>query len=78
MIFQWWLLRLPVVLILPTFFLDIEFFLLFISFLFIHINSGFKSIVSDYLHNKKLLLFIIILIRVSNFEFLRYLLEFLF
>nr|WDA66151.1 succinate:cytochrome c oxidoreductase subunit 4 [Lithothamnion corallioides] len=75
--YQWWILRLPVILILPAFFIDIEIFFLLISFVFLHLTIGLKSIVNDYLHNKKSKLFLIILIRLCNFEFLRYILEYL-
>nr|AYR06583.1 succinate:cytochrome c oxidoreductase subunit 4 [Lithothamnion sp.] len=74
---QWWLSRLPVLLSLPAFFIDIEIFFFLISFIFLHLTIGLKGIINDYLHNKKSKLFLIILIRLCNFEFLRYVLEFL-
>lgn len=77
MFFYWWISRLSILLSLPAFFIDIEVFFLLISFIFFHLTIGLKNVINDYLHNKKLKLFLITLIRLYNFEFLRYTLEFL-
>jgi len=56
---------------------DIEILFLFSSFLFIHLVLGLKTILNDYLHNKTSKEFLMLLVRLANFEFLRYILEFL-
>lgn len=73
----WWLVRGPVLLLFPSFFYDIEVLFLLISFLVNHLSIGLKTIFSDYLHNKLSKTFLIILIRLASFEFLRYILELL-
>lgn len=75
--YEWWLLRLPGVLIAPALLIDLEIFILLSSFLFLHLTLGLKTIVNDYLHNKKTKIIILKLIWLSNFQFLRYVLELL-
>lgn len=75
--YLWWIVRVPVLLILPFFFYDIEILFLLISFLFVHLLLGLKTVLSDYLHNKSSKILLVLLARLSSFEFLRYILEFL-
>jgi len=75
MIYQWWLIRIPVILIIPCFFYDTEVLLLVCSFLILHFTIGLKTIVSDYLQNLTIKVYLSVLIRLSSFEFLRYTLE---
>ena len=76
MIYQWWLLRTPVLLFLPSFLYDIEIMFLISPFLILHFTFGLKTIASDYLQNQTLKIFLLTLIRLLNLEFLRYTLEF--
>ena len=76
-IYQWWLVRIPVLLILPSIFYDIEIFFLLNAFLVVHLTTGLKAVLNDYLHYKNSKIALIILIRISSFEFLRYILEFI-
>lgn len=75
--YLWWVVRVPVLLILPFLLYDIEILFLLSSFLFVHLLLGLKTILNDYLHNKTSKLFLVLLVRLANFEFLRYILEFL-
>nr|UVF63024.1 succinate:cytochrome c oxidoreductase subunit 4 [Synarthrophyton patena] len=76
--YKWWFLRFPIILLFSLVFLDNEIVFLLTSFLFLHLTLGLKIILNDYLHNKKILIIFLILIRLCNFECLRYILEFLF
>ncbi len=76
-IFYWWVIRISVLLLLPSLFYDIEVIFLVTSFLFIHLTLGLKGILSDYLHDKTSKILIIVLVRLTSFEFLRYILELL-
>lgn len=75
MIYQWWLIRIPVLMLLPSFFYDLEVIFLINSFLILHLTYGLKTIINDYLQDQTLKLLLIILVRLSSFEFLRYILE---
>ena len=75
--YQWWLIRIPVLLVLPFILYDIEIFFFFNAFLIIHLTIGLNAILNDYLHNKNSKVLLIILTRLSSFEFLRYILEFI-
>lgn len=77
MYYHWWLLRIPVILFLPSMFYDLEIIFLIFTFILLHLNLGLKSILNDYLHSKKTKVFLLSLIRVCNFEFTRCILEFL-
>ena len=74
-ILQWWLTRFPVLLIIPSFVYDIEILFLVSSFLILHLTFGLKTVINDYLQNKTLQVFLLILIRLLSFEFLRYTFE---
>lgn len=69
--------RIPVLLFLPSFFYGIEIIFLIVSFLFIHLTLGLKAVLNDYLHDRNSKTLIIVLIRLTSFEFLRYILELL-
>ncbi len=75
MLYQWWLIRIPVILTLPSFFYDIEIFFLISSFLILHLIIGLKTIINDYLQSLTLKIFLSVLVRLSSFEFFRYMLE---
>ena len=75
MTYQWWLIRVPVLLLIPSFFYDIEVVFLISSFLVLHLTFGLKTIVNDYLHNKTLKIFLSVLVRLTSLELLRYILE---
>nr|QJF58176.1 succinate:cytochrome c oxidoreductase subunit 4 [Corallina officinalis]QJF58199.1 succinate:cytochrome c oxidoreductase subunit 4 [Corallina officinalis] len=77
MYYHWWLLRIPVILFLPSVLYDLEIIFLIFAFIFLHLNLGLKSILNDYLHNKKTKVFLLLLIRICSFEFIRCVLEFL-
>nr|WDA66137.1 succinate:cytochrome c oxidoreductase subunit 4 [Phymatolithon calcareum] len=76
-LYQWWLLRLSVILILPSFFIDLEGLFLLSSFIFLHLTLGLKAIINDYLHDRKSKMLLLTFIKLCSFEFLRYVLEFL-
>lgn len=75
--YVWWVIRIPALLALSFFAYDVEILFLLLSFLFIHFLSGLKTILNDYIHNKTSKIFLFLLVRLTNFEFLRYVLEFL-
>lgn len=75
MIYQWWLVRIPVLLLIPFIFYDMEILFLLSSFLILHLTHGLKTIVNDYLQNYTLKVLLLLLVRLSSFEFLRYMLE---
>lgn len=76
-LYSWWLIRVPVLLVIPFFFYDLEVLFLLSAFLVVHFSLGLSGILNDYLHNKTLKVFLITLIRLLNFEFLRYTLEYM-
>ena len=74
---SWLFLRLAALFTLGGFLIDVEIFALVTGFLFCHIHLGLKTIISDYIHTKKIKLVLTILIRVSAIELTRYVLELL-
>lgn len=77
MIYNWWIVRIPALLLLPGVIFDLEVLILLNSFLILHLTLGIKTILNDYFDNKTLQIFLLILIRLTSLEFLRYVLEFL-
>ena len=75
--FQWLVLRLVILFVVISFFVDIEILLLISGFLIIHINIGLRTIVYDYIHIKKVKFISSNLIRISLIEIIRYILELL-
>ena len=75
--YNWWLVRVSVLLLLPGFFYDIEIIILTISFLILHLRFGLQTIFTDYFHNKLAKASLFILIRLINFEFIRCFIELL-
>lgn len=75
--YYWWIVRIPVILIFPFLFYDLEIFFCVFSFIFLHLNIGLQSILNDYIHNQKTKIFLFILIKLCNFEFFRYSVELL-
>ena len=73
--YQWWIIRTPVLLLIPSFFYDLEILFMISSFLILHLILGLKTVINDYLQDLTLKIFLLILVRLSSFEFLRYLLE---
>lgn len=73
--FQWIILRLSALIIFLGLLVDIEIVLLIFGFLFVHISLGLNTIVSDYIHIKKIKFISSTLIRVSLIEITRYILE---
>lgn len=63
--YNWLFLRLSVILLFISYWLDFEIILISINFLFLHINIGFKSIIFDYLHLQKISIFLFSLLRIS-------------
>lgn len=74
---SWLLLRLAALFTLEGFIIDIEIFIFIIGFLFYHMHLGLKTIISDYIHIRKVKLALIILTRISTIELTRYALELL-
>nr|YP_008963785.1 succinate:cytochrome c oxidoreductase subunit 4 [Grateloupia angusta]AGO19298.1 succinate:cytochrome c oxidoreductase subunit 4 [Grateloupia angusta] len=74
---SWLLLRLAALFTLEGFLIDIEVFVLIMGFLFCHVHLGLKTIISDYIHIKKVKLILVILIRILAIELTRYVLELL-
>nr|YP_009488820.1 succinate dehydrogenase membrane anchor subunit [Grateloupia filicina]AWD77509.1 succinate dehydrogenase membrane anchor subunit [Grateloupia filicina] len=74
---SWLLLRLAALFTLEGFIIDIEIFIFIIGFLFYHMHLGLKTIISDYIHTRKVKLALIILTRISTVELTRYVLELL-
>ena len=72
---QWWILRLSGLFLIPSFLLDLEIAFLLIPFILLHAKLGLKTILVDYIHNKKNLLLCLVLIRVLSLETLVYSLE---
>lgn len=62
---------------LPSLFYDLEIIFFIISFLFVHLTIGLKTVLNDYLHSKISKVLLLLLIRLSSLEFLRYILELL-
>ncbi len=73
--FQWWIIRIPVLLLIPSFFYDFEILFMISSFLILHLILGLKTIINDYLQDLTLKIFLVILVRLLSFEILRYMLE---
>ena len=74
--YQWWLIKVFALLFIPSFIIDLEIIFCLSSFLILHLIIGFKTIIMDYLQNYTLKIFLVILIRLSNLELLRYTLDF--
>ena len=74
---NWWFLRFSVLFVIPSFLLDLEIFFLVQAFIFLHAKLGLKSIVIDYICNKKVMLLYLILIRLLSIGLMRYILEFI-
>lgn len=75
MIYQWWLIRTPVLLFIPSVWYDVEIMFLISPFLILHFTFGLKTVVNDYLHNSTLKILLLVLVRLLSLEFLRYTLE---
>ena len=73
--YQWWIIRVPVLLLIPSLVYDLEILFLLSSFLTLHLILGFKTIINDYLQDLTLKIFLVVLVRLSSLEFLRYILE---
>ena len=76
MTYQLWFFKLFGIFAVPFFFYDLEILFFVSSFLFLHFNSGLKTILKDYFHNLNLVILIITFLRLLSLEFLRYTLEF--
>ena len=75
--FQWTILRLSALITFVGILIDVEIILLVFGFLLLHISLGLKTIVSDYIHIKKIKFISSTLIRISLIEITRYILELL-
>lgn len=75
--YNWWIVKFPVLLAGPLLFYDMEIFLFLIPIVFIHLLVGLETILYDYVHNKKTKTLFYNLVRIGNLELLRYFLEFL-
>ena len=73
--YQWWIIRVPVLLLIPSLVYDLEILFLLSPFLILHLIVGFKTIINDYLQDLTLQIFLVILVRLLSLEFLRYILE---
>jgi len=58
--------------------MDVELIFFIISFFYLHLVNGFKSILGDYIHKKKISFFLITLLRVLLFENLIQIIKFFF
>lgn len=63
--YNWLFLRLSVILLIISYWFDFEIILVCINLLFLHINIGFKSILFDYIHIKKIVILLFSLLRIS-------------
>jgi succinate dehydrogenase hydrophobic anchor subunit len=75
--YNWWLVRVPALLLFPSFVYDLEIMFLIFPFLFVHLTIGLKTTFQDYLHNQTSKILLLVLIRLTSLEFLRYSLELL-
>ena len=73
--FQWIILRLSALVMFLGLLIDIEITLLVFGFLLLHISLGLNTIVSDYIHIKKIKFISSTLIRIALIEITRYILE---
>lgn len=76
--YYWLALRLGVIFLSFSYWIDLEIIFIFINFLFLHINIGLKSMLIDYIHIKKLSIFLISLLRVILIINLLYTIELFF
>nr|YP_009511932.1 succinate dehydrogenase subunit 4 [Gracilariopsis mclachlanii]AXI97859.1 succinate dehydrogenase subunit 4 [Gracilariopsis mclachlanii] len=74
---NWFLLRFITFFVLGGIIIDLEILMLLLGFLFFHISLGLITILNDYIHIKKIKIILLILIRISNIEISRYILELL-
>ena len=75
--FQWLILRLSALVIFLGLIIDIEIIFFIFGFVFLHISLGLRTIVSDYIHIKKVKFISSALIRISLIELTRYISELL-
>ena len=72
---QYWMLRVVALLLIPSLFVDLEISFFCLAFIFLHIKLGLKTIILDYIHNRKTKVLYLTLLRLSSIEILRYALE---
>nr|YP_009317616.1 succinate:cytochrome c oxidoreductase subunit 4 [Pterocladia mexicana]YP_009317662.1 succinate:cytochrome c oxidoreductase subunit 4 [Pterocladia robusta]YP_011017051.1 succinate dehydrogenase subunit 4 [Pterocladiella capillacea]AOX49068.1 succinate:cytochrome c oxidoreductase subunit 4 [Pterocladia mexicana]AOX49114.1 succinate:cytochrome c oxidoreductase subunit 4 [Pterocladia robusta]WQB61729.1 succinate dehydrogenase subunit 4 [Pterocladiella capillacea] len=73
--FNWFSIRLAALLIFATILVDLEIIALILSLSLLHISSGIKTIIYDYIHVEKLHLIFLILVRICHIELARCLVE---
>lgn len=69
------MLRAAALLLIPSLFIDLEIFFFCSAFIFLHIKLGLKTVILDYIHNRRTNVLCLILLRLSSIEILRYALE---
>ena len=72
---EWIIFRFTILLVFFGFLFDLEIIIALWGFLIFHIGLGLKTIISDYIHIKKIMFVSHILIRISLIEVLRYTLD---
>lgn len=75
--FHWLTLRLAALITFFSILFDIEISFFILGFLFLHMSLGLQTVMTDYVHVKKMVLVSSLLIRVSSIEVLRCCLELL-
>ena len=73
--FTWFGIRWAALSLLASVFIDLEFLIANLGFIFLHIVSGVRTIINDYIHIEKINLFSVVLIRVCYIELIRYSME---
>lgn len=74
---SWWLVRISVLLTIPSVFYDPEILILVQSLLFLHIKTGLETIVNDYVHERVIITFYLVSLRFLSLKLTYYALEFL-
>lgn len=73
----WLFLRLAGLFVFESILIDIEISILIFGFLSLHMNLGLQTILNDYIHIRKVKIFLLILVRISSIETNKYFLELL-
>nr|AOX48930.1 succinate:cytochrome c oxidoreductase subunit 4 [Gelidium crinale f. luxurians] len=73
--FNWFGIRLAALLILGVTLIDFEITAVILSLIFLHVSSGVKTIVCDYIHIEKLNLIFLVLTRICHVELIRCFIE---
>ena len=74
---MWWIVRGAPLLILPGLFFDLEITIVLFSYMFLHIQQGLESIISDYIHDQLTNCIYLVMIRLLMIQSFVYFIEFL-